>query len=119
MVKPLIAPSILSADFARLGAEVEAVAAAGADWIQVDVMPRLFVPNISLDPLLVKALTLAMDTSPDSLRITHPPSPYLDASAAAESAPLTIHTVARPHHACSLHVSSPLRTTPTLPLTPP
>jgi len=98
MAKPvLIAPSILSADFSKLGAEIEAVEAAGADWIHVDVMDGHFVPNITIGPLVVKALRRHAQKPFDVHLMISPVDPYLDAFADAGADGLTVHPEAGPH----------------------
>lgn len=93
----LIAPSILSADFSRLGEEVAAVEAAGADWIHVDVMDGHFVPNITIGPAVVKGLRPHAKKPLDVHLMIAPVDPYLDAFAAAGADGLTIHPEAGPH----------------------
>ena len=93
----LIAPSILSADFARLGEEVEAVEAAGADWIHVDVMDGHFVPNITIGPDVVKALRRRANRPLDVHLMISPVDPYLEAFAAAGADHIIVHVEAGPH----------------------
>ena len=92
-----IAPSILSADFARLGEEVRAISAAGADWIHVDVMDGHFVPNITIGPAVVKALRPHSDLPFDVHLMISPVDLYLEAFAEAGANILTVHPESGPH----------------------
>ena len=94
---PLIAPSILSADFASLGEEVRAIDAAGADWIHVDVMDGHFVPNLTIGPGVVKALRPHSAKPFDVHLMISPVDPFLDAFAEAGADIITVHPEAGPH----------------------
>ena len=97
MAIPLISPSILSADFARLGEEVRAIDAAGADWIHVDVMDGHFVPNLTIGPGVIKALRPHSAKPFDVHLMMSPVDAYLEAFASAGADIITIHPEAGPH----------------------
>jgi ribulose-phosphate 3-epimerase len=115
---PLIAPSLLAADFARLGEEVEAVAAAGADWLHLDIMDGHFVPNISFGPVVVKALRKRAAIPFDVHLMIAPADPYLAAFAEAGADWISLHPEAGPHLHRSLQTIRALGKKPGVVLNP-
>jgi ribulose-phosphate 3-epimerase len=100
----LIAPSILSADFTRLGEDIRAVEAAGADWIHADIMDGLFVPNISFGPMLVQAVRRTTRLPIDVHLMISDPDPYIDEFAKAGATYLSVHVETCIHLNRTLHL---------------
>jgi len=107
MAGPLISPSILSADFAKLGEEVRAIDQAGADWIHIDVMDGHFVPNLTIGPGVVKAIRPYTKKPFDVHLMISPVDNFLDAFAEAGADIITVHPEAGPHiHRTIQHIKS-------------
>ena len=97
MSPPIIAPSILSADFAKLGEEARAIEAAGADWLHFDVMDGHFVPNLTIGPMVLKAIRPHVSIPIDVHLMIAPADPYLEAFAEAGADRISVHPEAGPH----------------------
>ena len=102
-MKPLIAPSILSADFTKLGREIQEVEAAGADMIHVDVMDGHFVPNISYGPIIVEAVRRVTQLPIDAHLMIENPERYIDDFARAGADMISVHAETCPHLNRTLH----------------
>jgi ribulose-phosphate 3-epimerase len=94
---PIIAPSLLSADFARLGEEARAIEAAGGDWLHFDVMDGRFVPNITVGPMVLAALKPLVRTPLDVHLMIEPADPHLEAFRKAGADVITVHPESGPH----------------------